>query len=160
MAENDSQQNTGKKNWSLVESVLSSKTSVVPAPVQGAGTHDADIVPATHSSVSPPVIIPRPDLLASQGILARLKSNKMGRKAALEQLQEQYNGQLDCLKESITQAVKVHKTKVGVAAEEYLEETRFGALGSADAARNAECVHPMEGRYGLDGHGSCQGERG
>ena len=72
------------------------------------------------SEIPAPLIVPRPDLVASQGILAKLKANQLGRKAALDQLQVQYSGQLDVLKETVSQAVKVHKTRIGVAAEEYL----------------------------------------
>jgi hypothetical protein len=45
----------------------------------------------------------------------------MERKAALRALEEQYNGQLDFLKHNIAEQVKVGKTRVSVAAEEYLK---------------------------------------
>jgi hypothetical protein len=120
VAEN-SDQLANKKDWSRVESLL---TANDPTPASTPGqlvrTRDPALVPAENSEIPAPLIVPRPDLMGSQGILARLKANQLGRKAALEQLQVQYSGQLDVLKETVSQAVKVHKTRIGVAAEEYL----------------------------------------
>jgi len=120
VAENADQQG-GKKDWSRVDGLLGAKDPTpAPTPGQLVRTHDPALVPAENSEIPAPLIVPRPDLMASQGILARLKANQLGRKSALEQLQVQYNGQLDVLKETVSQAVKVHKTRIGVAAEEYL----------------------------------------
>ena len=120
MAENADQQG-GKKDWSRVDGLLSAKDPTpAPTPGQLVRTRDPALVPAENSEIPAPLIVPRPDLMASQGILAKLKANQLGRKAALEQLQVQYSGQLDVLKETVSQAVKVHKTRIGVAAEEYL----------------------------------------
>ena len=118
MIENGDKQES-KKDWSRVESVLNEKAPK-PVPAELVPSGDAATLPLEKSDVPTPLVVPRPDLMAGQGIIARLKANQVGRKAALEQLQVQYNGQLEILKESISQAVKVHKTRVGVAAEEYL----------------------------------------
>ena len=115
----DGDQQGGKKDWSRVDSVLSSKPP--PAtPGQLARTPEATLAPAENFAAPTPLMVPQPDLMASQGFIAKFKANQLGRKAMLEQLQTQYNGQLEVLKETVSQAVKVHKSRIGVAAEEYL----------------------------------------
>lgn len=112
---------SGKRDWSHADSILDAKGSpAAPVPVPLDHALESTLAP-DHSAIVPaPLIVPRPDLIASQGILAKLKANQLGRKAAVEQLQVQYSGQLDALKETVSQAVKVHKTRIAVAAEEYL----------------------------------------
>jgi hypothetical protein len=110
-----------KSDWSHVDSLLVAKespASTVPVPFDH--SLESPLTPDGGTGVPTPLIVPRPDLVASLGILAKLKANQLGRKVALEQLQAQYSGQLDALKETVSQAVKVHKTRIAVAAEEYL----------------------------------------
>lgn len=112
---------SGKRDWRHADSILDAKGSPatsLPVPVDH--SLESTLTPDDRSMVPAPLIVPRPDLIASQGILAKLKANQLGRKAAVEQLQVQYSGQLDALKETVSQAVKVHKTRIAVAAEEYL----------------------------------------
>lgn len=114
----NSDQKSEKKDWSRVDSLLASRE---PAGLSHA--KETELIPLQaegSSDIPTPLIVPRPDLMASQGIIAKLQANNLGRKAGLAQLQVQYNGQLEVLKETISQAVKVHKTRIGVAAEEYL----------------------------------------
>lgn len=120
MSDNSEQQGE-KKDWSRVESLLSAhdgNPGSLAGPLMQAG--DRVLVSAENSEVPAPLIVPAPDSMASQGILMKLKANQLGRKAAIEQIQVQYNGQLEVLKETVSQAVRVHKTRIGVAAEEYL----------------------------------------
>jgi len=100
MTENSEGQG-GKKDWSHVESLLNAHDPPpTPTPGQLVQTRHPALVPAENSEVPAPLVVPAPDL-ASQGILARFKANQLGRKAALEQLQVQYNGQLELLKETV-----------------------------------------------------------
>jgi hypothetical protein len=120
MVEENSQQRE-KKDWSLAESVLNSMKVPTVETRQESPPAEGTLVPADQSGVPQALVIPPPDSNASQGILAKWKANQMGRKQALDALAEQYKGQLELLKHKITEQVRVGKTQVSVAAEEYLK---------------------------------------
>lgn len=121
MVDENSQQGR-KKDWGLAESVLGSMKLPQAEPTQGVRPSERALVPQESSAIPAPLIIAPPDTSASLGIVAMWKAKQMGRKAALTALEEQYNGQLELLKHVVTEQVKVGKTRVSVAAEEYLNK--------------------------------------
>ncbi len=120
MAENNSQQDR-RADWSLAESVLNSEKLPTCELRNGVGPCERQLVPAEHSSVPVALTIPAPTSDESQGILVQWKAKQLGRKAALEAVAAQYESKLEILKHTLTEAVHVQKTRVDVAAKEYLE---------------------------------------
>jgi len=120
MAENDSQQN-GKKDWSDVESIVNAGKLPQRQPQEGVPSSDGGMVLPERFDAPASLTIAAPDPSILQGVLMRWKSGKLGRKAALELLQLHYDSQLDLLREGLVQAVKVHKTRFRVDADEYLK---------------------------------------
>jgi hypothetical protein len=117
----ENRQQREKKDWSRAESVLNSMKAPTAEPGHKAPASEGTLVTTDQSGIPQALVIPPPDPNASQGILAKWKASQMGRKQALDQLAEQYKGQLEFLKHKITEQVRVGKTQVSVAAEEYLK---------------------------------------
>jgi hypothetical protein len=109
-----------KPDWSRVESIVKSgKFPLSPKPENAPGEA---LVPVEQQGLPTPLaaMTTKPKL-TEQGLLMQWKAGKLDRKVTLAALESQYDGQLDVLRETITQAVKVQKTKVGMIAEEYLK---------------------------------------
>lgn len=123
MIDNDNQDNQGKTDWSLTESVMRSEKTPAPEREQIARPIDrAELVPAGNSIVPPAPNVALPDTSNATGIMMQWKENKLARKATLRALEAHYDSQLDALTHSLTKAVQVQKARADVLAEEYLKE--------------------------------------
>ena len=117
----DNSQQGRKVDWSLVESVINSDKLATTEIGKAAGPSERVLVPTEHSSVPVALTIPAPSSDESRGILVQWKAKQLGRRAALEAVAAQYESKLEILKHTLTEAVHVQKTRVDVAAKEYLE---------------------------------------
>lgn len=100
MSESDDPKAKEKTDWSFIDT----KRPVTRAGGGDPETHAVrlmgNITPARHETPSP-----LPTLGAPRGILMEFKSNRMGRKATLEALQEQYNAGLTIYKHHLQNVV-------------------------------------------------------
>jgi hypothetical protein len=115
----ESESNEKKTDWKKTEELIL-RTSLPPAERIDAPGDPAARVPEARKSM--PVAHPVPDAKALQGILAKWRTDRLERGAALQALKENYGSQLEVLKHCLTAAAKVKKTQADVLAKEYLCE--------------------------------------
>lgn len=101
MSETDDAKDKDKTDWSFIDTTRrSSKRSNEGGPEAQAVELVGTVVPAKREPAAP-----LPALGAQRGILMEFKANRMGRKATLEALQQQYNGALDIYKHHLENVV-------------------------------------------------------